>query len=163
MGRIQVWLRITSVDAVQLLFRYSEHRCATVRRDSALAVLFPAVLLPPFSFYAILSTLTALLPAQIVSEDPCSHCYCMHSEVKCAVETCASPLDNAHSQCKPVPPRPGQCCPDQYNCGECPPQSMCRNRKVTSEIVPSFVSRGYAKWKSERCKIAPMHEWKNVK
>ncbi|XP_037077918.1 kielin/chordin-like protein [Pollicipes pollicipes] len=54
---------------------------------------------------------------QIPSEDPCQHCYCMHSEVKCAIQDCASPLDHAHAQCKPVPPSPGQCCPDQYNCG----------------------------------------------
>ncbi|XP_037091205.1 mucin-5AC-like [Pollicipes pollicipes] len=44
---------------------------------------------------------------QIAGEDPCRHCYCMHGEVKCAVQDCATPLDHAQSSCRPVPPPAG--------------------------------------------------------
>ncbi|KAF0292778.1 Kielin/chordin-like protein [Amphibalanus amphitrite] len=54
---------------------------------------------------------------QVTSADPCQHCYCMHGEVKCAVRSCSTPLDHERSSCRPVPPPPGQCCPDTYDCG----------------------------------------------
>ncbi|KAF0296829.1 Kielin/chordin-like protein [Amphibalanus amphitrite] len=73
---------------------------------------------------------------QIASEDPCSHCYCMHSEVKCAIQDCASPLDSAHSQCRPVPPPPGQCCPDQYTCGGAEESSVPAIGDQTAPVKP---------------------------
>ncbi|GFS37002.1 uncharacterized protein TNIN_76851 [Trichonephila inaurata madagascariensis] len=46
------------------------------------------------------------------STNPCEHCYCMRNEVVCAIQECQAPGDN----CRPVPPKPDQCCPDRYEC-----------------------------------------------
>lgn len=46
------------------------------------------------------------------STNPCEHCYCMRNEVVCAIQECQAPGDN----CKPLPVKQGQCCPDQYDC-----------------------------------------------
>ncbi|GBM29428.1 hypothetical protein AVEN_143910-1 [Araneus ventricosus] len=46
------------------------------------------------------------------STNPCEHCYCMRNEVVCAIQECQAPGSN----CRPVSPKPDQCCPDRYEC-----------------------------------------------
>ena len=47
--------------------------------------------------------------ADIVTEDPCEHCYCLYKDVVCAIQECMG-----HFQA--LPPPPGQCCPAEYKC-----------------------------------------------
>ena len=54
--------------------------------------------------------------ANIETEDPCEHCYCMKGDIVCGVHECKSPLDEKEEGCIPRPPLPGQCCPQGYDC-----------------------------------------------
>ncbi|XP_068082144.1 titin homolog [Anabrus simplex] len=54
----------------------------------------------------------ALLP----KSKPCEHCYCMRGDIVCAVQECGSPLDHEGKNCTALPPQPGQCCTEQYQC-----------------------------------------------
>ncbi|KAK7018114.1 hypothetical protein SK128_026314 [Halocaridina rubra] len=58
--------------------------------------------------------------ASIPSADPCEHCYCMKSDLVCAIQECGSPLDEMSENCTPRTPAPGQCCPEAYDCPERP-------------------------------------------
>ncbi|XP_066972792.1 LOW QUALITY PROTEIN: serine-rich adhesin for platelets-like [Macrobrachium rosenbergii] len=58
--------------------------------------------------------------ASIPTEDPCEHCYCMKSDLVCAIQECRSPLDEMSENCTPRTPAPGQCCPEAYDCPERP-------------------------------------------
>lgn len=54
--------------------------------------------------------------ATIPTEDPCEHCYCMKTDIICAIQECTSLLTGKDENCKPRPPPPGQCCPEAYDC-----------------------------------------------
>ena len=54
--------------------------------------------------------------ADIVTEDPCEHCYCLNGDMVCAVQECMGPLEGETDSCEPLPAPPGQCCPAEYNC-----------------------------------------------
>ena len=54
--------------------------------------------------------------ADIVTEDPCEHCYCLNGDIVCAIQECMGPLEGETDTCEPLPAPPGQCCPAEYNC-----------------------------------------------
>ncbi|XP_049858387.1 mucin-17 isoform X3 [Schistocerca gregaria] len=54
--------------------------------------------------------------ALIETEEPCQHCYCMRGDIVCAVQECGTPLEREAGNCTALPPQPGQCCPQQYQC-----------------------------------------------
>ena len=56
--------------------------------------------------------------ADIVTEDPCEHCYCLNGDVVCAIQECMGPLEGKTDNCEALPPPPGQCCPAEYKCSE---------------------------------------------
>ena len=56
--------------------------------------------------------------ARIESSNPCEHCYCMRGDIMCALQECGTPLEREGKNCTALPPQPGQCCPEQYQCGE---------------------------------------------
>ena len=56
--------------------------------------------------------------ADIVTEDPCEHCYCLNGDVVCAIQECMGPLEGKTDNCEALAPPPGQCCPAEYKCGE---------------------------------------------
>ncbi|XP_071530105.1 uncharacterized protein tnc [Panulirus ornatus] len=56
--------------------------------------------------------------ALIPSENPCEHCYCMKSDLVCAIQECLSPLDDMQENCTQRDPPPGKCCPEAYDCPE---------------------------------------------
>ena len=56
--------------------------------------------------------------ALITTKKPCEHCYCMKGKIVCAVWECGTPMEHVGKNCTALPPREGQCCPDQYLCGE---------------------------------------------
>lgn len=57
--------------------------------------------------------------ADIVTEDPCEHCYCLNGDVVCAIQECMGPLEGRTDNCEALAPPPGQCCPAEYKCSEC--------------------------------------------
>ena len=56
--------------------------------------------------------------ADIVTEDPCEHCYCLNGDVVCAIQECMGPLEGRTDNCEAMAPPPGQCCPAEYKCSE---------------------------------------------
>ncbi|CAB4063305.1 unnamed protein product [Lepeophtheirus salmonis] len=50
----------------------------------------------------------------IASNDPCEVCYCNYGQVVCSKMVC-NKLEG-HEFCRPLPPKEGKCCPDQYEC-----------------------------------------------
>jgi hypothetical protein len=56
--------------------------------------------------------------ADIVTEDPCEHCYCLNGDVVCAIQECMGPLEGKTDNCQTLPPPPGQCCPAEYQCSK---------------------------------------------
>ena len=56
--------------------------------------------------------------ADIVTEDPCEHCYCLNGDVVCAIQECMGPLEGKTDNCEALPPPPGQCCPAEYKCSK---------------------------------------------
>ena len=56
--------------------------------------------------------------ADIVTEDPCEHCYCLNGDVVCAIQECMGPLEGKTDSCEALPPPPGQCCPAEYKCSK---------------------------------------------
>jgi hypothetical protein len=56
--------------------------------------------------------------ARIEISKPCEHCYCMRGDIVCAVQECGTPLEREGKNCTALPPQPGQCCPEQYQCGK---------------------------------------------
>merc|ERR1719422_2271632 len=54
--------------------------------------------------------------ADIVTEDPCEHCYCLNGDMVCAIQECMGPLEGKTDNCEALPPPPGQCCPAEYKC-----------------------------------------------
>ena len=56
--------------------------------------------------------------ADIVTEDPCEHCYCLNGDVVCAIQECMGPLEGKTDNCQALPPPPGQCCPAEYKCSK---------------------------------------------
>ena len=56
--------------------------------------------------------------ADIVTEDPCEHCYCLNGDMVCAIQECMGPLEGETDSCEPMPAPPGQCCPAEYNCSK---------------------------------------------
>lgn len=36
----------------------------------------------------------------------------------CAVQECGTPLEREGKNCTALPPHPGQCCPEKYQCGK---------------------------------------------
>ncbi|CAH1374985.1 unnamed protein product [Tenebrio molitor] len=53
--------------------------------------------------------------ALVIKDKPCEHCYCMRGDIVCAVQECSpTPLDKVN--CTALPPKEGQCCPDNYEC-----------------------------------------------
>ncbi|PSN43518.1 hypothetical protein C0J52_21202, partial [Blattella germanica] len=54
--------------------------------------------------------------ARIESANPCEHCYCMRGDIMCALQECGTPLEREGKNCTALPPQPGQCCPEQYQC-----------------------------------------------
>ncbi|KFM56945.1 hypothetical protein X975_24875, partial [Stegodyphus mimosarum] len=67
------------------------------------------------------------------STNPCEHCYCMRNEVVCAIQECQAPGDD----CKPLPPKPDQCCPDRY---ECPVLQSPESSSIHPEKTLSFTT-----------------------
>ena len=57
--------------------------------------------------------------ADIVTSDPCEHCYCLNGDVVCAIQECMGPLEGKTDNCEALPPQPGQCCPAEYKCSKC--------------------------------------------
>jgi hypothetical protein len=56
--------------------------------------------------------------ADIVTEDPCEHCYCLKGDMVCAIQDCMGPLEGSTDNCEALPPPPGQCCPAEYKCSK---------------------------------------------
>ena len=56
--------------------------------------------------------------ADIVTADPCEHCYCLNGDVVCAVQECMGPLEGGTDNCVALPAPPGQCCPAEYKCSK---------------------------------------------
>jgi hypothetical protein len=56
--------------------------------------------------------------ADIVTENPCEHCYCLNGDVVCAIQECMGPLEGKTDNCEALPPPPGQCCPVEYKCSK---------------------------------------------
>jgi len=56
--------------------------------------------------------------ARIDTSRPCEHCYCMRGDIVCAVQECGTPLEREGKNCTALPPHPGQCCPEKYQCGK---------------------------------------------
>ncbi|XP_068241038.1 serine-rich adhesin for platelets-like [Palaemon carinicauda] len=86
--------------------------------------------------------------ASIPTEDPCEHCYCMKSDLVCAIQECRSPLDEMSENCTPRTPAPGQCCPEAYDCPDRPevtPVTVSNTTEVyavtTTEALLSFQHR----------------------
>ncbi|XP_035210732.1 LOW QUALITY PROTEIN: serine-rich adhesin for platelets-like [Stegodyphus dumicola] len=71
--------------------------------------------------------------AAVNSTNPCEHCYCMRNEVVCAIQECQAPGDD----CKPLPPKPDQCCPDRY---ECPVLQLPESSSIHPETFLSFTT-----------------------
>ncbi|KAB7503791.1 hypothetical protein Anas_03426 [Armadillidium nasatum] len=71
----------------------------------------------------------------IQSENPCEHCYCMNSDVVCAIQECRSPLDEEDENCIPRTPPPGQCCPEAYDCPEAPEHTTLKYEPSVTEVV----------------------------
>ena len=46
--------------------------------------------------------------ADIVTADPCEHCYCLNGDVVCAVQECMGPLEGGTDNCVALPAPPGQ-------------------------------------------------------
>jgi hypothetical protein len=58
--------------------------------------------------------------ADIVTANPCEHCYCLNGDVVCAIQECMGPLEGKTDNCEALPPPPGQCCPVEYKCSKYP-------------------------------------------
>jgi len=56
--------------------------------------------------------------ADIVTENPCEHCYCLNGDVVCAIQECMGPLEGKTDNCEALPPPAGQCCPVEYKCSK---------------------------------------------
>ena len=56
--------------------------------------------------------------ADIPTEDPCEHCYCLNGDMMCSITECMGPLDGETDSCSPQAPPPGECCPQEYNCSK---------------------------------------------
>ena len=56
--------------------------------------------------------------ADIVTEDPCEHCYCLNGDMVCAIQECMGPLEGSTDNCEALPAPPGQCCPAEYKCSK---------------------------------------------
>ncbi|KAK6638337.1 hypothetical protein RUM44_008766 [Polyplax serrata] len=56
--------------------------------------------------------------SRIGTEDPCEHCYCLKGKIACAVQECGAPLEKEGQNCTALPPAPGKCCPDSYQCDD---------------------------------------------
>ena len=56
--------------------------------------------------------------ADIVTEDPCEHCYCLNGDMVCAIQECMGPLEGRTDNCEALAPPPGQCCPAEYKCSK---------------------------------------------
>lgn len=73
------------------------------------------------------------------SSQPCEHCYCMRGDIVCAVQDCGTPLKD--SDCTPLEPPPGQCCPTTYQCGKFLTflaDSLMQVFTVTFSALPNF-------------------------
>ncbi|XP_063221449.1 mucin-2-like [Bacillus rossius redtenbacheri] len=72
---------------------------------------------------------------RITTEEPCEHCYCMRGDIVCAVQECGKPLEKEGRNCTALPPAPGRCCPEQYQCESDKPESSKerQNRKHENE------------------------------
>ncbi|GLH11214.1 Uncharacterized protein GBIM_16041 [Gryllus bimaculatus] len=54
--------------------------------------------------------------AMLPNTNPCEFCYCMKGDIVCAVQECGTPLEREGKNCTALPPQPGSCCPQQYQC-----------------------------------------------
>ena len=50
----------------------------------------------------------------VPSDDPCEHCYCLDSNIICAIQECKVPC----AGCIPIHTNSSNCCPERYECCE---------------------------------------------
>ena len=53
---------------------------------------------------------------EVITDDPCKHCFCMNGDIVCAIPGCGTPLENQGRSCVAMPVKKGACCPDTYIC-----------------------------------------------
>ena len=56
--------------------------------------------------------------AVIPHRDVCKYCLCLSGDVVCATEVCRVPGELEGMDCRPLPPKSGQCCASEYSCGK---------------------------------------------
>ncbi|KAH0807761.1 hypothetical protein GEV33_015030 [Tenebrio molitor] len=75
--------------------------------------------------------------ALVIKDKPCEHCYCMRGDIVCAVQECSpTPLDKVN--CTALPPKEGQCCPDNYECEHMIEEELTTGYSYTTPPAAGF-------------------------